>query len=362
MGAILDWKQPKNIIKLLRKTTPFKWIDEQQDNSEKLKVVLTEATMLIQPKSGKDYVVYSDVSHSGLGCVLMQDGKVVAYTLRQLKPHKCNYHTHDLELATVVFALKILRHYLHGENCVIYIDYKSHNKMYRDLHEQYWWPRLKHDVIEFVARCLMWQQVKRLERLYIVEIVRLHGLPVSIMSNQDPYFTSHFWKSLHDALGNWEHLPLVKFAYNNSFQSSIQMAPYEALYGCKCSTPLCWTYLGEKKVLGPDLVSPWKNILRFVHKGKLSPRFIGPYRIIKRVGPLAYQLELPSENNDSSKATWESEDVMRQQYPYLFPTEPPPPPFNFCSLTSTTEPSTTIKDLPTTVDAAPFHSSSLPLS
>ena len=69
--------------------------------------------------------MYSDASRIGLGCVLMKDGKVVAYASRQLKPHEQNYPTHDLELATIVFALKILRHYLYGEKCRIITDHKS---------------------------------------------------------------------------------------------------------------------------------------------------------------------------------------------------------------------------------------------
>ena len=81
--------------------------------------------MLIQPTSGRDYTMYSDASRIGLGCVLMQDGKVVAYASRQLKLHEQNYPTHDLELAAVVFALKIWLHYLYGEKCRIFIDHKS---------------------------------------------------------------------------------------------------------------------------------------------------------------------------------------------------------------------------------------------
>ena len=81
--------------------------------------------MLTQLTSGREYAMYSDASKIGLGCVLMQDGKVVAYASRQLKPHEHNYPTHDLELAAVVFTLKIWRHYLYGEKCRIFIDHKS---------------------------------------------------------------------------------------------------------------------------------------------------------------------------------------------------------------------------------------------
>ena len=81
--------------------------------------------MLTQPTSGREYAMYSDASKIGLGCVLMQDGKMVSYAFRQLKPHEQNYPTHDLELATVVFALKIWRHYLYGEKCRIFTDHKS---------------------------------------------------------------------------------------------------------------------------------------------------------------------------------------------------------------------------------------------
>ena len=140
--------------------------------------------------------------------------------------------------------------------------------------------------------------------------------------------------------GNWDdHLPMIEFAYNNSYHSSIGMAPYEALYGRRCRTPVCWDEVGEARLLGPEIVqhmaeqvkiiraklkaaqnrqksyadekhrdvhfdvgdrvfikvSPWKGVMRFGRKGKLSPRYIGPYEILERIRKLAYRLELPFE-------------------------------------------------------------------
>ncbi|WMV59226.1 hypothetical protein MTR67_052611 [Solanum verrucosum] len=113
------------LTKLLQKDVQFIWDDKRQESFETLKSLLTEAPILTLPIEGKEYVVYSDASHNGLGCVLMQEGKVISYASRKLKPHELNYPTHDLELAVVVFALKIWRHYLHGEKCHIFTDHKS---------------------------------------------------------------------------------------------------------------------------------------------------------------------------------------------------------------------------------------------
>ncbi|KAM2388601.1 hypothetical protein ACFXTH_038026 [Malus domestica] len=134
-------------------------------------------------------------------------------------------------------------------------------------------------------------------------------------------------------------LDLIEFTYNNSYHSSIGMAPFEALYGKSCRTPLCWSGVGERVLVGPEIVdettqnvqviksnlkaaqdrqksladkhaidqrynvgdwvflklSPWKGVVRFEKKGKLSPRCIGPYMIIEQVGEVAYRLELPLE-------------------------------------------------------------------
>ncbi|KAG8473082.1 hypothetical protein CXB51_034982 [Gossypium anomalum] len=119
------------VLQVLRENSGMETTEVSIENSEfsgsgrLLQKVLTKAPVLIQPESRKDFTVYSDASHVGLGCVLMQEGKVVAYASRQLKPHEVNYPTHDLELAAVIFALKIWRHYLYGEKCIIYTDHKS---------------------------------------------------------------------------------------------------------------------------------------------------------------------------------------------------------------------------------------------
>ena len=113
------------LTNLLKKDQKFEWSDTCQHSFEELRQRLTISPVLALP-SGKDgYVVYSDASRQGLGYVLMQDGRVIDYASRQLKKHEQNYPTHDLELAAVVFALKIWRHYLYGVPCHIFTDHES---------------------------------------------------------------------------------------------------------------------------------------------------------------------------------------------------------------------------------------------
>nr|AAM00970.1 Putative retroelement [Oryza sativa Japonica Group]ABB47126.1 retrotransposon protein, putative, Ty3-gypsy subclass [Oryza sativa Japonica Group] len=113
------------MTQLLKKDEKFKWTAECDKSFEELKKKLVSAPVLILPDQMKDFQVYCDASRHGLGCVLMQEGRVVAYASRQLRPHEGNYPTHDLELAAVVHALKIWRHYLIGNRCEVYTDHKS---------------------------------------------------------------------------------------------------------------------------------------------------------------------------------------------------------------------------------------------
>ncbi|GJU97352.1 putative reverse transcriptase domain-containing protein [Tanacetum coccineum] len=113
--------------------------------------------------------------------------------------------------------------------------------------------------------------------------------------------------------GSWDvHLPLVEFSYNNSYHSSVRCVPFEALYGRKCRSSIMWVEVGECELIGPELrkplefsvgdyvllkVSPWKGVVHFGKKGKLAPRFVRPFEIIEKVGPVAYRLDLPKEFN-----------------------------------------------------------------
>ncbi|KAA3466361.1 DNA/RNA polymerases superfamily protein [Gossypium australe] len=143
ISAIFEWKPPRNVssvssflglagyyrwfvkgfsmiatpmMRLLQKEVKFEWTEKCQHSFEKLKALLTETPILVQPELGKEFVIYSDASLNEMGCVLMQEGKVIAYASRQLKPHEKNYPTHDLELA---------RHHFYGEKCRVFTDHKS---------------------------------------------------------------------------------------------------------------------------------------------------------------------------------------------------------------------------------------------
>ncbi|XP_074305595.1 uncharacterized protein LOC141640813 [Silene latifolia] len=284
--AITNWPRPKNVTEirsflglagyyrrfvadfskiaqpltnLIKKNTKFEWSDKCEKSFSELKGRLTSAPMLNLPNGTDGFELFSDASKQGLGCVLMQNGKVIAYASRQLRPHEQNYLTHDLELAAVVFALKIWRHYLYGVSCLMYTDLffqGSHN------HKS-----LKYI---FTQKEINMRQRRWLEFLKDYDLdIQYHPALGSQLKYSTAFHpqtdgqTERTIQTLEDLLracildfhGSWEqHLPLIEFSYNNSHHASIGMARYEALYGRKCRTPLCWSNIDESRVIGPDLI------------------------------------------------------------------------------------------------------------
>jgi hypothetical protein len=316
----------------------------------------------------------------------MQEGHVIAYTSRQLRKHELNYPTHDLELAAVVHALKIWRHYIKGTKCQVYTDHKSLKYIFTqkdlNLRQRRWLELIKDYDLEFhyhpgkanlVADALSRKEhvhsavvaqlpdeiIEDFSRLSLGIVAHTEGVTIdeeptldtrlnfsSAYHPQTEGQTERTNQVLEDMLracalkhgGSWDKsLSYAEFSYNNSYQASLKMSPFEALYGRKCRTPLYWDQTGERQLFGPEIiqeaeeqvqqirenlrtaqsrqksyadtrrrllefkegdyvylkVSPLRGMRRFKVKGKLSPRFIGPFLILKRVGEVAYQLELP---------------------------------------------------------------------
>ncbi|KAI3796223.1 hypothetical protein L1987_38889 [Smallanthus sonchifolius] len=195
---------------------------------------------------------------------------------------------------------------------------------------------------------------EKLAEVFINEIVSRHGVPLSIVSDRDTRFTSRFWKRFHESMGtrlnistayhpqtdgqseriiqtledmlraciidfggSWDsHLPLAEFSYNNSHHTTIGMPPYEMLYGRRCRTPVCWGKVGQKELGSLEVVTTTSEKIDQIKarmkaaqdrqksyadkrrrpiEFKLSPRFVGPFKILARVGEVAYRLELPDE-------------------------------------------------------------------
>nr|GEU30939.1 hypothetical protein [Tanacetum cinerariifolium] len=351
-------KIAKPMTKLTQKGVKFNWGDNEEAAFQFIKQKLCSAPILALPKGSENFVVYCEVSHKILGVLLMQRENVIAYGSGQLKIHEKNYTTHDLELGLIVFSLKIWRHYLivimHESHKSKYSIHPGSDKMYQDMKKLYWWLNIKADIATYVCKCLtcakvkaehqrpsgydtMWVIVDRLtksaifvpiretdpiEKLTIMYLKEDLGTSLDMSTAYLPQTdrkSERTIQTLKDMLcacvinfGKvWvNHFPLVEFSYNNSYHASIKAALFEALYGRKCRSPICWAEVGEAQLIGLELrkpilfqvgdkvmlkVSPWKGVIRFGKWEKLNLRYVRPFKVLEKVGSIAYKLELPQE-------------------------------------------------------------------
>ncbi|GJQ97009.1 putative reverse transcriptase domain-containing protein [Tanacetum coccineum] len=346
---------------------------------------------------------------------------------------------------------------MHESHKSKYSIHPGSEKMYQDMKKLYWWPNMKANIATYVSKCLTCAKVKAehqrpsgllvqpdipqwkwdnitmdfftklpkssqgydtiwvivdrptksaifvpmretdpiniLARMYLKEVVTRHGIPLSIICDRDPRFTSNFWRSLQNALGTsldmsttyhpqtdgqsertiqtledmlracaidfgkgWvNHLPLVEFSYNNSYHASIKATPFEALYGRKCHSPVCWAKVGEVQLTGLDIVQETtEKIIQIKQRMQAARDRQKNYADLKqKVGEVAYKLELPEElsrvhntfhepveimdrevkrlkrsripiikvrwnSRRGPEFTWEREDQFRKKYPHLF--------------------------------------------
>ncbi|WVZ50887.1 hypothetical protein U9M48_002094, partial [Paspalum notatum var. saurae] len=184
------------------------------------------------------------------------------------------------------------------------------NKMYQDLKQRFWWTRMKREIARYISECDACQRVKA---KHLKLAGTLQPLPITswkwenismdfitrLPKTRDGY--DSIWVIV-DRLTKSAHflpcLPFAEFSYNNSYQASIGMSPFEMLYGRNCRSPVNWSESGERQYFGPDLVLEAEEKVRLIQErlrnAQLAPRFVGPFKIMAKIGQVAYRLDLPS--------------------------------------------------------------------
>ncbi|GJX77263.1 putative reverse transcriptase domain-containing protein [Tanacetum coccineum] len=259
-------KIAKSMTKLTQKGIKFDWGEKEENAFQLIKQKLCSAPILALPEGSEDFVVYCDASHKGLGVVLMQREKVIAYASRQLKVHEKNYTTHDLELGSVVFALKIWRHYLYGTRCTVFTDHKS----------------LQHilDQKELNMRQRRWLESFGYKSGYE------YGIPSTNRRTEredHPNSRGHA-TCLRDRL--WKRAGLSIYHWSNSQVGEAQLTSPEMIQ----ETTEKIILIKQRIQAAQDRQKSYADLKR-----KLNPRYVGPSKVLAKVGDVAYTLELPQE-------------------------------------------------------------------
>ncbi|GJV81999.1 putative reverse transcriptase domain-containing protein [Tanacetum coccineum] len=257
--AVKNWKVPK-IPSGIRS-----FLGLTEEAFQTLKDNLCNTPILSLPDGPKDFVVYYDTSNQGLGCVLMQRGKIELFS-----DYECEAFKEENATAEMLHGLDQL---MERKEDGVKAEHQRPSSLLQQLEIPEWkWDRITMDFITRFPRSSSgydtnWvivdrltksahflairedYKMEKLTRLYIDEIVAGHGVPVSIISDRDGRFTS-----------SWDvHLPLAEFSYNNSYHLSIQCAQFEALYGRMCRSPVLWAEIRESRLIGPKLVQETTN-------------------------------------------------------------------------------------------------------